>query len=147
MLFLPRYDNRMDKISWNEEWMGWPLDQSYAASSGVDNAWRLKGHLLMVVGELDENVDPSSTMQVVHALIESRKDFDLIVVPGEGHTALRSSGPVDYGLRWQYDFFLRHLAGEPTRDWNALLPAQPPTSWSAPAIRSIARPVRNANLP
>lgn len=121
------YDNRMDKISWNEEWMGWPLDESYSASSGVDNAWRLKGHLLMVVGELDENVDPASTMQVVKALIQARKDFDLIVVPGEGHTALRSSGPIDYGLRRQYDFFLRHLAGVPTPDWNSLVVAKPPT--------------------
>jgi dipeptidyl aminopeptidase/acylaminoacyl peptidase len=120
------YDNRMDKIAWNEAWMGWPLDESYSASSGVDNAWRLKGHLLMVVGELDENVDPSSTLQVVNALIQARKEFDLIVVPGEGHTALRSSGPVDYGLRRQYDFFLRHLAGAVTPDWNALLDATPP---------------------
>jgi dipeptidyl aminopeptidase/acylaminoacyl peptidase len=113
------YDNRMDKIGWNEAWMGWPLDESYSASSGVDNAWRLKGHLLMVVGEQDENVDPSSTMQVVNALIQARKDFDLIVVPGEGHGALRSVGPIDYGLRRQYDFFLRHLAGVQTPDWNA----------------------------
>jgi dipeptidyl aminopeptidase/acylaminoacyl peptidase len=120
------YDNRMDKISWNEEWMGWPLDDSYSASSGVDNAWKLQGHLLMVVGELDENVDPSSTMQVVHALIEAHKDFDLIVAPGEGHTALRSSGPVDYGLRRMYDFFLRHLAGQQTPNWNVLVAAKPP---------------------
>src|ERR1700681_3098708 len=47
------YDNRMDKLDWNEEWMGWPLDESYAKSSGVDNAKNLKGHILMVVGELD----------------------------------------------------------------------------------------------
>jgi dipeptidyl aminopeptidase/acylaminoacyl peptidase len=120
------YDNRMDKIIWNEAWMGWPLDQSYSASSGVDNAWRLKGHLLMVVGELDENVDPSSTLQVVNALIQARKDFDLIVAPGLGHTALRSSGPVDYGLRRQYDFFLKYLAGEKTPEWNALIDAAPP---------------------
>jgi len=120
------YDNRMDKIIWNEAWMGWPLDESYSASSGVDNAWRLKGHLLMVVGELDENVDPSSTLQVVNALIQARKDFDLIVAPGLGHTALRSSGPVDYGLRRQYDFFLKHLAGVTTPDWNALIDAAPP---------------------
>ena len=38
------HDNRMDKISWNEQWMGWPVDESYAASSNVDNAWRLRGH-------------------------------------------------------------------------------------------------------
>jgi dipeptidyl aminopeptidase/acylaminoacyl peptidase len=116
----------MDKIIWNEAWMGWPLDESYSASSGVDNAWRLKGHLLMVVGELDENVDPSSTLQVVNALIQARKEFDLIVAPGLGHTALRSSGPVDYGLRRQYDFFLKHLAGVKTPDWNALIDATPP---------------------
>lgn len=122
------YDNRMDKISWNEAWMGWPLDESYSASSGVDNAWRLKGHLLMVVGELDENVDPSSTLQVVNALINARKDFELIVAPGLGHTALRSSGPVDYGLRRMYDFFLRYLSGENTPDWNTVLPTQAPVS-------------------
>jgi dipeptidyl aminopeptidase/acylaminoacyl peptidase len=120
------YDNRMDKIGWNEAWMGWPLDESYSASSGVDNAWRLQGHLLMVVGELDENVDPSSTLQVVNALIQARKDFDLIAAPGLGHTALRSSGPIDYGLRRQYDFFLRHLAGLTPPDWNAVLPVTPP---------------------
>jgi dipeptidyl aminopeptidase/acylaminoacyl peptidase len=119
------YDNRMDKIGWNEAWMGWPLDESYSASSGVDNAWRLQGHLLMVVGELDENVDPSSTLQVVNALIQARKDFDLIVAPGLGHTALRSSGPIDYGLRRQYDFFLRHLAGLTPPDWNAVSPVTP----------------------
>src|SRR5215468_7011057 len=82
--------------------------------------------LLMVVGELDENVDPSSTLQVVNALIQAKKDFDLIVAPGLGHTALRSSGPIDYGLRRQYDFFLKHLAGVTTPDWNALIDAAPP---------------------
>ena len=50
------YENRMDKIVWNEAGMGGPLDESYSASSGVDNAWRLKGHLLMVVGELAQSV-------------------------------------------------------------------------------------------
>ncbi len=76
--------------------------------------------------ELDENVDPSSSLQVVNALIQARKDFDRIVAPGLGHTALRSSGPVDYGLRRQYDFFLKHLAGVKTPDWNALIDATPP---------------------
>ena len=113
------YDNRMDKIGWNEQWMGWPLDASYAKSSGVDNAKNLKGHILLVVGELDMNVDPASTMQVVNALIKARKDFDLLVVPNEGHGVFRSTGDVSYGLRRQYDFFVRHLRQEPTPDWNA----------------------------
>ncbi|HEY6622030.1 MAG TPA: DPP IV N-terminal domain-containing protein [Steroidobacteraceae bacterium] len=114
------YDNRMDKIDWNEQWMGWPVDASYAKSSGVNNAKNLKGHILLVVGEQDMNVDPASTMQVVNALIKSRKDFDLLVVPNEGHSVFRSTGDVGYGLRRQYDFFVRHLRQEPTPDWNVL---------------------------
>lgn len=114
------FDNRMDKISWNEQWMGWPLDESYSKSSGVDNAWRLKGHLLMITGEQDENVDPASTLQVVNALIRAGKDFELLIVPNGGHAAGRMAEPVDYGVRRQYDFFVRHLAGQKTPDWNAL---------------------------
>lgn len=120
------YDNRMDKISWNEQWMGWPVDESYSASSGVDNAWRLRGKLLMIVGELDSNVDPSSTFQVVNALIKAGKVFDLLVVPGEGHAAGRSTGPIDYGQRKQFDFFLHNLAGEETPNWNEKALSGPP---------------------
>ncbi len=75
----------MDKIWWNEQWMGWPLGPQYAASSNVDNAHRLEGELLLIVGEMDTNVDPASTMQVVNALIKADKDFDLLVIPGGGH--------------------------------------------------------------
>lgn len=113
------FDNRMDKISWNEQWMGWPVDESYAASSGVDNAWRLQGDLLIVYGEQDSNVDPASSLQVVNALIEAGKDFDLLTIPGGEHAAGRSTGPIDYGQRRTYDFFVRHLMGAPTPDWNA----------------------------
>src|SRR5579884_4005974 len=81
------YDNRMDKIWWNEQWMGWPVGPQYAASSDVDNAWRLKGKLLLIVGEMDKNVDPSSTFQVVNALIKAKKTFSLLDVPGGGHGA------------------------------------------------------------
>lgn len=115
------HDNRMDKIGWNERWMGWPIDESYSESSNVDNAWRLKGKLLLVVGELDQNVDPASTMQVVNALIKADKMFDLLVIPGDGHGAGRTTGPVEYGSRRQYDFFVRHLQGVETPDWNRAL--------------------------
>ena len=79
------HDNRMDKISWNEQWMGWPLGPEYAASSNVEHASRLKGKLLLAVGELDTNVDPASTMQVVNALIKANKTFDLLIFPGKNH--------------------------------------------------------------
>src|SRR6185295_11418560 len=85
------HDNRMDKIWWNEQWMGWPLGPQYSASSNVDNAYRLQGHVLLVVGELDTNVDPSSTMQVINQLIKHDKDFDFLYIPGAGQGAGRRS--------------------------------------------------------
>ena len=112
------YDNRMDKLSWNEQWMGWPVDESYARASGVDNAHRLQGQLLMILGEQDANVDPASTYQVADALIRAGKDFDLLVVPGGGHAVGRSEEPIDYVHRRMFDFFVRHLMGEKTPDWN-----------------------------
>ena len=113
------YDNRMDKLSWNEQWMGWPVDDSYARASGVDNAHRLRGQLLLIVGEQDENVDPASTYQVADALIRAGKDFDLLTVPGTGHGVGRSQEPIDYIQRRKFDFFVRHLLKRPTPDWNA----------------------------
>jgi dipeptidyl aminopeptidase/acylaminoacyl peptidase len=107
------HDNRMDKIWWNEQWMGWPLGPEYAASSNVDNAYRLKGKLLLVVGEMDQNVDPASTYQVVNALIKANKMFDLLVIPGAGH----GSGGT-YGDRKRNDFFVRHLLGVDPLNWN-----------------------------
>ena len=76
------HDNRMDKIWWNEQWMGWPIGREYAESSNVDNAYRLQGKVQLVVGEMDQNVDPASTFQVVNQLIKHNKDFELLVIPG-----------------------------------------------------------------
>ncbi len=103
------HDNRMDKASWNEQWMGYPVGPWYAGSSNVDNAHRLQGKLLLIVGELDTNVPPESTMRVVDALIKANKDFDLVVVPNANH----GMGGA-YGQRRLRDFFARHLlASEP----------------------------------
>lgn len=107
------HDNRMDKIWWNEQWMGWPIDKHYAEQSNVTLAKNLRGKLLLTVGELDTNVDPASTMQVANALIKADKDFDLLVIPGGGH----GSGESPYADRRRKDFFVRHLLGvEPRHD-------------------------------
>ena len=79
------HDNRMDKIWWNEQWMGWPLGPQYAASSNVDNAYRLQGKALIIVGEMDSNVDPASSLQVVNALVKANKHFDMLFIPGQNH--------------------------------------------------------------
>jgi dipeptidyl aminopeptidase/acylaminoacyl peptidase len=108
----------MDKIWWNEQWMGWPIGPEYSAASNVDNASRLQGQLLLVVGELDTNVDPSSTLQVANALIHANKTFDLLVIPGANHPAGRSDEHAAYGERKRFDFFVKHLLGQAPPDWN-----------------------------
>ena len=112
------HDNRMDKIWWNEQWMGWPIGPQYSASSNVDNAYRLQGDVLLVVGEMDTNVDPSSTLQVVSQLIKHNKNFDLLVVPGANHGAARGDRYAAYGDHKRYDFFVRHLLGLNPPPWN-----------------------------
>jgi dipeptidyl aminopeptidase/acylaminoacyl peptidase len=101
------HDNRMDKIWWNELWMSWPIGPHYAESSNVTHAHKLQGKLLLTVGEMDRNVDPASTMQVVDALVKANKDFDMLVIPGGGHGVAESP----YGSRRRQDYFVRHLLG------------------------------------
>ena len=113
------HDNRMDKIWWNEQWMGWPIGPQYSASSNVDHAAKLQGQLLLIVGELDTNVDPSSTLQVVSALLKANKNFDYLMIPGAEHNAGRGGEFADYGERKRFDFFVRHLMGQNPPEWLA----------------------------
>ena len=109
------HDNRMDKIWWNEQWMGYPVDSSYIACSNVENAHRLTRPLMLVVGEMDDNVDPASTMQVVDALIKANKDFELVVLPGVRHSMGES-----YGEHKRFDFFVKELMGVEPPKWDEL---------------------------
>jgi dipeptidyl aminopeptidase/acylaminoacyl peptidase len=111
------HDNRMDKASWNEQWMGYPVGPHYAENSNIENAGRLQGHLFLIVGEMDDNVPPESTYRFVDALIKADKDFDLLVVPGGGH----GSGGA-YAARRREDFFVRHLQGVEPPNRNAQSP-------------------------
>lgn len=101
------HDNRMDKIWWNEAWMGWPVDESYARNSNVTHAAMLRGKLMLVVGELDHNVDPASTMQVVGALQQAGISFDFVPIVNADHGAAESP----YGKFRRAEFLVRHLGG------------------------------------
>ncbi|WP_160168118.1 prolyl oligopeptidase family serine peptidase [Rhodopirellula sallentina] len=98
------HDNRMDKASWNEQWMGYPVGPHYAESSNIDNAGNLQGDLLLLVGELDSNVPPESTLRLVDALIKENKRFDFLMIPGMGH----SDGGA-YGKQRTREFFVEKL--------------------------------------
>jgi len=109
------HDNRMDKIWWNEQWMGYPIGPEYAESSNSTHAAKLKGKLLLILGEMDDNVDPASTMQFMDALIKANKTFDFLMVPGMGH----SLGG-DYGEHKRRDFFVKHLLGVEPPAWDGM---------------------------
>ena len=109
------HDNRMDKIWWNEQWMGYPVDSSYIECSNVENAKNLQGKLMLVVGEMDDNVDPSSSYQVVNALIKANKDFEFILLPNAHHTMGES-----YGEHKRADFFVKNFLGVEPPKWEDL---------------------------
>ena len=72
-----------------------------------------KALVLLVAGEMDTNVDPSSTMHVVNQLIKHDKDFDLLDIPGAGH------GPGGaYAEHKRFDFFVRQLLGVTPPAWT-----------------------------
>jgi dipeptidyl aminopeptidase/acylaminoacyl peptidase len=130
------HDNRMDKIWWNEQWMGWPLGPEYAASSNMEHAAKLQGRLLLIYGEMDTNVDPSSTMQVANKLIVANKDFELVAIPNAGHT---NGGA--YGDHKRFDFFVRYLRGIEPPAWGTLVPpGAPPAVPGASALDETAVP-------
>jgi len=126
------HDNRMDKIWWNEQWMGWPIGPHYAAASNVDNAHKLKGRLMLLMPEMDTNVDPSSTMQVANALIKANKTFELVIVPGANHGA---GGP--FSIRKRNDWFVKHLLGLEPPNWNQVAGASSPDAASASAVAAL----------
>jgi len=107
------HDNRLGNIWWNEQWMGYPIDKSYKECSNVENAHLLKTPLMLVVGELDDNVDPATTMQVVNALVKSGKDFELVFLPGTNHTMGE-----EFGEHKRFDFFVKILLGVTPPSWD-----------------------------
>ena len=107
------HDNRMDKLWWNEQWMSWPLGPQYAASSNVDNAYRLQGKALIIVGEMDSNVDPASSLQVVNALVKAHKHFDMLYIPGQNHGV-----GILNAEHYRDDYFVHNLLGVEPPNWN-----------------------------
>jgi dipeptidyl aminopeptidase/acylaminoacyl peptidase len=93
--------------------MGYPIGQHYADQSNIVNAAKLKGSLLLIVGEADNNVPPESTYRLADALIKAGKTFDFLDVPGMGH----GDGGT-YGRAKKRDFFVKHLLGVDPPDRN-----------------------------
>ncbi len=103
------HDARLDKAWWNEQYQGYPVGADYADQSNITMAGQLKGHLLLMHGDIDNNVHPVETMRLVDALMAANKNFDMLFVPNMLHG---DSGPhALYVTRRRWDYFVQYLLG------------------------------------
>ena len=108
------HDNRNYENDWGEKYQGL-LVTNPDGTTNYDNqanqliAKNLKGRLMLVHGEIDDNVPISSTYLVVDALIKANKDFDMLILPNQHHGYGEDSS---YVTRRRWDWFVRNLAGD-----------------------------------
>jgi dipeptidyl aminopeptidase/acylaminoacyl peptidase len=72
-------------------------------------AANLKGKLLLTTGDIDNNVHPSLTYRMAHALMKANKRFDFFLFPGERHGYRENS---EYWQWLRADYFAEHLLGD-----------------------------------
>jgi len=103
------HDNRVDKLWWNEQWMGYPIGPWYAANACLTEASKLQGRLFLTVGESDTNVDVKCSYDLRDALLAAgKKDLvEFTVVLGANHGACERGDMREKRL----DFFRRALGG------------------------------------
>jgi len=87
------YDNRVDKLWWNEQWLGYPVGPWYEENSCAKYAANLSGRLFLSVGESDTNVDVKCSYDFRDALLAAGKkaQIEFHVVPGANHGAGESN--------------------------------------------------------
>lgn len=94
-------------------------EYKFHVKTNQELAANLKGHLLLVTGDMDKNVNPAHTYRLAHALIEAGKDFDMLVIPGAGH----GYGSADeYFEQKMYRYFAKYLIGDDRADnWGDMM--------------------------
>ncbi|WP_280508450.1 S9 family peptidase [Nocardia flavorosea] len=108
---------------WVEQHHGELTEENRATLINTLHAGNLRGKLLLIDGELDDNVLPHQSMRLVDALIDADADIDMLIVPGVEHTF---HGRYHYVTRRTWDYLVRHLHGtEPPAYRLAPFPAMP----------------------
>ena len=114
------HDNRDYLWHWGECYIRLPVDETWNLQTNIPLLPSLKGKLLFLIAELDDNVQPAMAYEAVNALIGLDKDFEMIVFPNCNHVFknLTESTPEQvrlpfldnpYFIRKRWDFFVRHL--------------------------------------
>jgi dipeptidyl-peptidase 4 len=118
------HDNRTYGAYWGEKYQGpFKVDpktgkDNFEAEANYTLAGNLKGKLLLMVSDLDDNVHPSATLRLVHALIAANKRFDFMLFPDRGHGLTEP-----YPLRMMFDHFVRNLMGVDPPDYTFAPPS------------------------
>ena len=116
------HDQRGFVAQWGERWQGLPDGDNYLEQVNAALAANLKGKLLLAYGDMDDNVPPALTLQLIHALIKANRDFDLIVMPNRNHAGVLRD---HYFWRRRWDYFVRHLLHvEPPVDFTITVGAK-----------------------
>ena len=101
------HDNRIYNRTWGETYQGIGDNNRFHVDLNQDLVGNLKGRLLLVTGEVDQNVHPAQTLRLVNALILKNKDFDMLILPNQGH---HYEGPYGtYFEKKKRDYFTRYL--------------------------------------
>ncbi len=119
------HDNRSYQAAWGEKYQGLLRRDTLRGTDNYEDqvnylkAKNLKGHLFLMHGDMDDNVHPANTIQVVNALIAANKSFDLLILPDRAHAMHQEP----YVIRRTWDYFVRYLMGvEPPRDYEIAPP-------------------------
>jgi len=107
------YDQRLFYSTWGERYHGLLSGDNYQVQDLTRLAKNLRGKLLLYHGMVDYGVNPAAMFRLVQALMDANKDFDLLLYPRAAHQL------PSYGLRRNWDYFVRHLAGlEPPAEFT-----------------------------
>ena len=128
------HDNRSYNIYWAEKYQGLlkrdtlRKSDNFEASANVTYAKHLKGKLFLMTGDMDDNVHPANTIQVVDALIKANKSFDFLVLPNRAHNLNEP-----YVIRRRWDYFVENLLGrKPPENFEIVRPTEPWSSATTP---------------
>jgi len=101
---------------WSDKYRGAGTRETWAEQANSHAAHKLQGRLLLIAGDMDDNVHPAHTLTLANALIRAGKEFELMIVPNAGHAVMMVHG---YSQRRALDFFVRHLLGrEPPQGYE-----------------------------
>ena len=82
----------------------------FEVETNMELVENLRGHLMLVFGDSDDNVHPANTLRLADALLKAGKNFDLVVLPGQGHQY--RGEPSHFFQRKVWFHFAKHLLGD-----------------------------------